>query len=1040
MKRAFLTGLSALLALFLISGSLTAFAGTDRGYTGMNTYSYNGLDLDYLAKEVEKFDELGMGMVRMGINDEIGSNTSVGDEFDFTVRDKFVDTYLENGIEIHAVISHMHYINRGGSMEEWLENFRYRVENIVTHYKGRIKYYILGNEPDIDPNQNPEMVVHFQKVFYETVKKIDPGAVVEACPVASPESTFLREMIRLGVADYCDIIGIHAYGGQIHDSRLGMPWKYMAEFGVEKPVAISECGVTPNWAPAGVDQKEWRRRWIADFYVQAKRFGYDHVLYYTLHDSNRPEYEWSLVHGAIGGEASDPGYLEIKNQWNLQSFQNGGFEEANADGEHGWLRVDDVDKAAPEGTVHFVTEDEANARGGSGYAKMENGKTAYDELNLRQTVDGLIPGKTYHIEAYTKVSGSGRAMLRALGYQHTNGDEETVAFTETEGEWQKLSLNFTPTNTWVVIDLTAKKSEDESAQVLWDDVTFSEGAGEESGEVEVTEGEYNVVVNEDPDPDDTLTKKQAENATSYSQTRISFSDTGYTGTGYMDFQGGIGSWFEWDNVESEGGSTILSFRYADGFANTIRNCAIAVNGEIVADVPFVCTQGWNIWQTMSVRVMLKPGRNTIRVIESCEEDGVNIDKMELSRVAEDPSLFADPHPSVTLNGNLLQFEDQPAEILSDRTMVPMRKIFEALGATVAWDAENRTVTGKKSGKEVVLKVGSTTAMADGKEITLDVPAQIVNDRTLVPLRFIAESLEAKVDWDGDTRSVFIVTDFTPAAAKESVADGIQLNAHEFSEAVGDVLAETTLGGGGQVRYFDPGEELKFEVELPKSGKYRIRYNICTEFPGAQAELYAGGELLNRYIFEDVKGWLNYATYDAGVSVLPGGKQTISVKCTRSSFDMAWVMLAPVPEDTEVTPIPKDEFVIPGEEDPAGTVRFEAENHLPSTDIDVLTKETAGRKVVAYFGPGEALSFEPIEIPADGKYKIQVCAAAQADNARAAIYIDGIRLDTVKIQNAGIYEYVINESYEVQMQKGTAEVKLACENMDFDIDWFRFVPV
>lgn len=99
--------------------------------------------------------------------------------------------------------------------------------------------------------------------------------------------------------------------------------------------------------------------------------------------------------------------------------------------------------------------------------------------------------------------------------------------------------------------------------------------------------------------------------------------------------------------------------------------------------------------------------------------------------------------------------DQPAFIKDDRTMVPMRKIFEKLGATVDWDEATQTVTAKKGSKTISLKIGSNVLKINGKDVELDVPAFIENDRTLVPVRAISEGLGATVDWNGETQTVTI---------------------------------------------------------------------------------------------------------------------------------------------------------------------------------------------------------------------------------------------------------------------------------------------
>jgi hypothetical protein len=114
----------------------------------------------------------------------------------------------------------------------------------------------------------------------------------------------------------------------------------------------------------------------------------------------------------------------------------------------------------------------------------------------------------------------------------------------------------------------------------------------------------------------------------------------------------------------------------------------------------------------------------------------------------------DKEITVTLNGLLLSFDQNPV-IESDRVLVPLRGIFEALGATLQYEPVSRQVHAGWEGHEVVLYIGASTAWVDGKQVNLDVPAKILGDRTMVPVRFISESLEAVVDWDGTTRQVVI---------------------------------------------------------------------------------------------------------------------------------------------------------------------------------------------------------------------------------------------------------------------------------------------
>jgi len=112
---------------------------------------------------------------------------------------------------------------------------------------------------------------------------------------------------------------------------------------------------------------------------------------------------------------------------------------------------------------------------------------------------------------------------------------------------------------------------------------------------------------------------------------------------------------------------------------------------------------------------------------------------------------------VFIDGKQLDFTDTDPVIENSRTMVPMRAIFEILGAELSWDEKSHTVSGTKEGITVTLKIGEGKGYINGKAAPLDVPAQLVNARTLVPVRFIAESFNAEVMWDEATRTISIDT-------------------------------------------------------------------------------------------------------------------------------------------------------------------------------------------------------------------------------------------------------------------------------------------
>lgn len=113
-----------------------------------------------------------------------------------------------------------------------------------------------------------------------------------------------------------------------------------------------------------------------------------------------------------------------------------------------------------------------------------------------------------------------------------------------------------------------------------------------------------------------------------------------------------------------------------------------------------------------------------------------------------------PIVKVQLNEVDLTF-DVPPQLISDRTMVPMHKIFEVLSADIEWNDEIQTVTATNGEIVVIMQIGNPIITVSGKSITLDVPPQLVHDRTLVPVRAVAEGLAANVEWDGENQTVII---------------------------------------------------------------------------------------------------------------------------------------------------------------------------------------------------------------------------------------------------------------------------------------------
>lgn len=124
-------------------------------------------------------------------------------------------------------------------------------------------------------------------------------------------------------------------------------------------------------------------------------------------------------------------------------------------------------------------------------------------------------------------------------------------------------------------------------------------------------------------------------------------------------------------------------------------------------------------------------------------------------------VFAKNNITVQLDGKTLSFDVQP-QLIGGRTMVPLRMIFESMGATVDWNNDTRTVTAFNEHYYVQATINDSNMKVNGKTKALDVPPLLVGGRTLVPVRFVAEAFGAKVDWDAKTSTVYIQNELNTA--------------------------------------------------------------------------------------------------------------------------------------------------------------------------------------------------------------------------------------------------------------------------------------
>ena len=140
----------------------------------------------------------------------------------------------------------------------------------------------------------------------------------------------------------------------------------------------------------------------------------------------------------------------------------------------------------------------------------------------------------------------------------------------------------------------------------------------------------------------------------------------------------------------------------------------------------------------------------------------------------EPAPAAEPTViTVQVDGQTLTL-DQPPVIQDGRTLVPLRAIFEALGAWVVWDADAQSVTAEKHFNYISLTIGDNKLNINDTEKTLDVPAQIIDGRTMVPVRAISEAFGAKVEWNAALNTVTV----------ESVQTGVHAITDKYLSTTG----------------------------------------------------------------------------------------------------------------------------------------------------------------------------------------------------------------------------------------------------------------
>jgi hypothetical protein len=225
-------------------------------------------------------------------------------------------------------------------------------------------------------------------------------------------------------------------------------------------------------------------------------------------------------------------------------------------------------------------------------------------------------------------------------------------------------------------------------------------------------------------------------------------------------------------------------------------------------------------------------------------------------------------PRIYVQEKELQFDAAPY-IENDRTMVPLRALSEALGFQVKYDAADKRITLVKDRDEIVLWIGSTKVLVNGKEQVAEVAPVVRDDRTFVPLRFIAENLGAQVVWNQGDQSIRVKPG--AQAARELL---------DKSNALyrGEQAPDMKVTGQMKIHLQMEGSGLSFKMEMPSDFKVHVyQKNVLTEmiasFQGQTIKAVSVIKDGNMYMSDPTTGeWRFVQKVDlkTGLPSLPGG--------------------------------------------------------------------------------------------------------------------------------------------------------------------------
>lgn len=314
----------------------------------------------------------------------------------------------------------------------------------------------------------------------------------------------------------------------------------------------------------------------------------------------------------------------------------------------------------------------------------------------------------------------------------------------------------------------------------------------------------------------------------------------------------------------------------------------------------------------------------------------------LGTVLTVPSSSAQPAVSIVLNGQRLSLDPAPV-IIAGRTLVPLRGVFQAMGATVDWNEADRTVTVRRGGRYVEIEVDRKLAClneACTSAAIMDVPATILDNRTYVPVRFISTALGVQVVWDDGARTVYIDT----AQAPPPQVSPVRLEGVTWGMTISRPVS---LRASGM-----PGEQVFFYLVDPATRKgitIAAGTDVSASYTYTPDPAVTGTRLLVAAV-RDAAGTLHYSD-PVPVTIRPDTRLTLT-------------------------------GVTPGQTIP-GPITLGHEIHFAASRVTYRVLDDSGNVWnIATVGPGDSLTWYP-HMGLNGPKKLQVVAYDRNENMYAS---------------------------------------------------------